>query len=244
MIRQGLLWGGLVGIFVLILLSIYGAFLGAQRARDFFNSEPIVWAFALLGFLFLVGLFFILIRRKDVSLALLHLGPLFILAGGWLGSPSGLALIEKFTGTPRIDKGTVLLREGETASSVFDQIEGQNEPLGFSILLEEVDVEYYPNSRAPREYTSTLSILDVVESQTVHKQDTIEVNHPLYYGGYHIYQYGYGKDPYEYSVLLITADSGVGLVYTGYLFICAGVLWRCWLVRMLDSMPRGGENGN
>lgn len=246
LIRQGLLWGGLVGIFALILLSIYGAFLGAERARIFFNSPAMVAAFFIFGFLFAVGLVFILLRRKDVSLALLHLGPLFILTGGWMGGPYGLSMIEKYTGRDRIDKGTVLLHEGESTDRVFDQNEGQLEGLGFSIRLEEVRVDFYPNTRAIREYSSTLQVERVSGENTGLDgpvRDTIEVNHPLHWGGYHIYQYGYGKDPQEYSVLMITADAGVGLVYTGYVFICAGVLWRCWVVRIAGTSPRRVQDG-
>ena len=39
--KRALLWAALIAVILLALLSIYGAFLGAERARAFFNSLPL-----------------------------------------------------------------------------------------------------------------------------------------------------------------------------------------------------------
>jgi uncharacterized membrane protein len=50
-IKSFVLWAGLLAILLLIAFSIYGAFIGAESAKGFFNSIPlsVYWlAFAIL----------------------------------------------------------------------------------------------------------------------------------------------------------------------------------------------------
>ena len=50
--KRGVLWAALIAIVLLVLLSIYGAFLGAERAQAFFNTLPLaVYWFALIALL-------------------------------------------------------------------------------------------------------------------------------------------------------------------------------------------------
>jgi cytochrome c biogenesis protein ResB len=59
----------------------------------------------------------------------------------------------------------------------------------FQIRVDDFTVEFYPGSRAAKEYTSKLTIIeDGVEKLT----DTIEVNHPMKYKGVKFYQSSYG----------------------------------------------------
>ena len=54
--KRAMLWAALIAIILLVLLSIYGAFLGAERAQAFFNSLPLaVYWFALIGLLIARG---------------------------------------------------------------------------------------------------------------------------------------------------------------------------------------------
>jgi hypothetical protein len=69
----------LILIILLIFLSIYGAFLGSERAKDFFNS-PILSAFWLALILSLVAGLTIFHPLAHVSsLLLMHLGCIFVL---------------------------------------------------------------------------------------------------------------------------------------------------------------------
>jgi hypothetical protein len=105
---------------------------------------------------------------------------------------------------------------------VFERMPGHgnpNDPLQMSY------------SRMVRDYVSELEI--VQDGQVVVAKD-IEVNHPLHYGGYHFYQHSYGEDKLgDYTVLMVVSDSGLNLVYGGYLMLVAGVCWHFWGRRAL-----------
>jgi len=81
-------------------------------------------------------------------------------------------------------------------------------------------------SRMVRDY---ISELEIVKDGQVVAAKNIEVNHPLHYGGYHFYQHSYGADKLgDYTVLMVVSDSGLNLVYGGYLLLGAGVFWHFW----------------
>jgi len=77
-----------------------------------------------------------------------------------------------------------------------------------------------------RDYVSSLSI--VKNGETVLEKD-VEVNSPLHYGGYYFYQHSYDSQAGQYSILMVTSDTGLSLVYIGYLMLCVGVIWHFWL---------------
>jgi hypothetical protein len=81
-------------------------------------------------------------------------------------------------------------------------------------------------SRMVRDY---ISELEIVKDGAVVAAKDIEVNHPLHYGGYHFYQHSYGEDTLgKYTVLMVVSDSGLHLVYGGYLMLIAGIFWHFW----------------
>jgi len=115
---------------ILLLLSgvcIYGAFMGADRAAEIFNSSFAGVCWCILGFMFLFVAAGNLIRRK-LFIAAVHLGCAAIIIGGLLGSERvcgwrGLAPARAWTE----------LREGQTAK------------LGDIVMkLRNIRVEYYP----------------------------------------------------------------------------------------------------
>jgi hypothetical protein len=89
--------------------------------------------------------------------------------------------------------------------------------------------------RNVKDYISELEI--VKDGQVVASKD-IEVNHPLYYGGYHIYQNKPGgQDEYgTFTGLLVVSDSGLNAVYGGYVLLTGGVFWHFWGRRALDRL--------
>jgi len=65
----------------------------------------------------------------------------------------------------------------------------------------------------------------------------IEVNHPLYYGGYHLYQQSWGEDEFGvYSTIMVVSDSGLTSIYGGYVLLAGGVFWHFWGRRILDRL--------
>ncbi|MBM4024658.1 MAG: cytochrome c biogenesis protein ResB [Planctomycetes bacterium] len=116
---------------------------------------------------------------------------------------------------------------------VFEQTRGHTKPDDPLIMS---------YSRAVRDYISELEI--VQNGQVVAAKD-IEVNHPLYYGGYHFYQHEYGvADLGEYTVLLVVSDAGLPLVFGGYALLMAGIFWHFWGQRLLrrSCVPARGRS--
>ena len=83
-------------------------------------------------------------------------------------------------------------------------------------------------SQGPRVIRDYLSDVVVIKDGKEVTSKTIEVNHPLHYGGYHFYQHSYDSEAGKYTILSVTSDSGLYAVYGGYWLLCLGVLWQFW----------------
>ncbi len=75
------------------------------------------------------------------------------------------------------------------------------------------------------DYKSELLVQE--EGQVVDRK-TIEVNDPLHYGGYHFYQSSYDDKKEQYTVLSVSSDSGLALVYIGFALTVGGMFWLFW----------------
>lgn len=93
------------------------------------------------------------------------------------------------------------------------------------------------NPNSPLMFQYTLSVRDFISDIRILKHDqvvaqkSVEVNHPLYYAGYHFYQSKHGRDERTgrlFTVLSVVNNSGVTCVFAGYLLICLGIVWQCW----------------
>ncbi len=73
---------------------------------------------------------------------------------------------------------------------------------------------------------------------------TIEVNDPLHYGGYHFYQNSYDSRAWGYTVLGVVADSGLTVVYVGFILLMAGTAVHFWLGPVARAMRKGGRDGD
>lgn len=76
-----------------------------------------------------------------------------------------------------------------------------------------------------KDYRSRLVVL---EGQEPVKAAMVAVNDPLHYGGYHIYQDSYDRAGQRYVVFMVRSDSGLYLVYAGFLLLGGGVFWWGW----------------
>jgi cytochrome c biogenesis protein ResB len=92
------------------------------------------------------------------------------------------------------------------------------------------------NEAPIRQYVSTVTLLK--EAQEVGRRE-ISVNHPLHYGGYHIYQHSYGKDGELYTILYAVKDSGLVWVYAGFILLGLGTAVHFWSRR--GRSRNGGE---
>ena len=93
-------------------------------------------------------------------------------------------------------------------------------------------------SEKPQQVRDYLSDVVVIENGKEVTSKTIEVNHPLYYGGYHFYQDSYDAKAGKYTVLSVTSDSGLYAVYGGYWLLCLGVLWQFWFRHIVSRLKK------
>jgi hypothetical protein len=320
--QRATLWAALIAILLLAVLSVCGAFLGAEQARAFFNCLPLAVYWFVLIALLIAGI--VLFRRllHVPALLLMHVGSIVVLIGALWGSNGGHAIARQLFGIDKIpesvlrlheqtpenrvrladangirelpffvrlntyreeyyDPGQIFVwwRDGRrwslpaeagltfsldrelctiTIRRVFqnfkidienDQPVAYDEPGGSNPALE-IGIERagsppgrryiferrpaHPNRddplamsyrRAVKDYVSKLEIVN--DGRVVAGKD-VEVNHPLHYGGYYIYQYEPGdEDEFGvYTGLLVVSDSGLNLVYSGYAMLILGIFWH------------------
>ena len=338
--RRLILWATIFLMSVFVVLSIFGAFIGAGRAAQFFGSIPLVIFWAILVTLLCAGFVSLANLRKKPGLLLSHLGCLLILLGALWGSATAHELRAKYLKSEKIASGYMQIHEGHQKNTI---VSGDGTAvlgtLPFSVALSDFWIEYYGASsslhvgapgREPvelpavageklvlgnelptveiikafrnfrihlvegsrtvsdapgagsnpaleveltaadgsksrhyvftgamaghgfsyegldliyhhggggaiKDYKSDLAVL--VEGDIV-KRQIIEVNKPLHYGGYDFYQSSYDQERGSYTVLSVVSDSGLWLVYVGYILLCSGVIWQLWL-RHVPGYLRG-----
>jgi len=337
--RRSILWAALVLILLLIFLSIYGAFLGAERAKKIFNSLPLAVYWIALTVLLIVGI--IIFRRlvRMPALLLVHFGCILILAGSIWGSQAGHKLQKRLLGIDKIPTGQMLIYEGQHENRVVLEDANQIGELPFYVRLKDFRVEYYkpdhlqiqswqgkswkipveigkeillgedvgtikvarkfesfkikvedgknlpfddPNSAAnpaleveikspdgkaatryvferfpghtrpedklhlryQRIISDYISELQIIRNNEVVVEKGIEVNHPLHFGGYHFYQHSYDADAGKYTILMVVSDTGLNLVYAGFLMLCIGALWHFWLKHLYSAVALRHVNGD
>jgi hypothetical protein len=167
--RHAILWVALLVIAALIVLSAYGALIGADSAKELFNSIPLVVFWCVLAVLLLGG--FVAFPRlvKSPASLLMHLAPLFILAGAMWGSEKahevrrsvGQALMPTATkllgpskadqfvngwlGAGKVPTGYIALHEGEEDNRILDRETQQPvAELPFKVRLKSFTIDYYP----------------------------------------------------------------------------------------------------
>ncbi len=101
-----------------------------------------------------------------------------------------------------------------------------------------------PGQREIREFKSDLVVLE--EGQIV-KSKIIELNDPLHYGGYHFYQYKYDGRAARlspYTVLSVTSDSGLTMVWLGFILLTGGVFWLFWFKPIWVYFTKRRDDGD
>ena len=90
--KRVVLWLGLLLIAALTILSIYGAFVGAARARSFFNSVPLILYWFVFLIVLVLGLAAFPRLVRTPSLLLIHAGCAVVLVGSMWASHGGHAI--------------------------------------------------------------------------------------------------------------------------------------------------------
>ncbi len=142
-LKRSVLWACMIAIVALAVLSVYGAFLGADRAQAFFNSVPAAVYWGL--FVLLLGVGIVVFRRLlwVPSLLLMHLGSILVLTGGMWGSSLAYDLQQRFRGTEIIRKGQMAILEGTSENRVMVPDSNEIEELPFEVRLRDFRIEYY-----------------------------------------------------------------------------------------------------
>ena len=141
--RRALVWAAVACLALLAVLSVLGAFLGAARAKQMFNSTPLAVLWVATALLLAVGICRLRSLRR-LDLLLLHAGPLLVLIGAMLGSDAGQKLAARLGGAEPIPAGFMAIPAGGASDIVTDtdgQIVGT---LPFKVQLRDVWTEYYP----------------------------------------------------------------------------------------------------
>ncbi|MBP8912229.1 MAG: cytochrome c biogenesis protein ResB [Phycisphaerae bacterium] len=330
--RRAVLWAVLAAIVLLTGLSIYGAFIGADRAQAFFTSVPLAGYWFAAVALLVVGI--ALFRRllRVPSLLLMHTGCILIVLGMMWGSKPGHALQKRLFGIDKIPVSELWLYEGVDENRVLVTDVNNLRELPFFVRLNDFRIEYYepgqlwlysrdernwrmpaeagqslfldeelgtvtirrvfknfkidikadepvaydepngsnpalevtierPGAKPGRRYVferrpghtnpndplamvyrrivkDYISELEIVQDGEVVASKNIEVNHPLYYGGYHIYQNKPGgEDEFgTFTGLLVVSASGLNAIYGGYVLLTGGIFWHFWGRRILDRI--------
>jgi cytochrome c biogenesis protein ResB len=132
----------------------------------------------------------------------------------------------------KMRSGRMLIYEGNKLNKVMlSGYQGMFE-LPFDVGLDDFRVEYYKplddlSPLMPKDFFSDVCI---IENGKIVKRGTIEVNKPLYHGGYFFHQTSYDDEGGRYTILTVTSDNGLLLVFGGYLFLILGLIGRCWIV--------------
>jgi len=130
-----------------------------------------------------------------------HLSILVIFIGAIIGSLAGY-------------KGFVAIVEGTSVNS-FESRNGQQMPLGFEVLCEKFNVEFYANG-APKEFRSTLTVLENGKPVPGYSQVKVIVNEPMTYKGITFYQSSYGQasEGSEHYITVTPRNGGTAEKFT------------------------------
>jgi hypothetical protein len=231
---RAVMWVVLAMVVLLIFLSVYGAFLGPYQAKNFFNSPALsAYWLALIALLTAAFVIFRLIRLR--GLLLIHVGCILILAGALWGSVTGLKVRNQLFGTNKIQAGQMVIFEGEAENRIRLEDSDQTKELPFHIKLKDFRIEYYK----PEYVRDYISDIQVIKDGNVVAEKTIEVNHPLHFGGYHFYQSSYDTQAHRHTILSVVSDTGLDFVYAGYMALCIGVFWHLWIRHIFTKRING-----
>jgi len=102
--------------------------------------------------------------------------------------------------------------------------EDRSVPMGFSLRLDGFQIRHYPGTDQPRSFESHITILDQRAGGALGR--VIGMNHPTKHAGYSFYQASYDTAGGQtLSVLNVSRDPGVTLVFAGYIVTMLGLLW-------------------
>lgn len=164
--------------------------------------HPVFFALDLI-FLFILGLSVMrgFAERRRAGYLLCHGGLFVIVFAATFGAPDR-------------ERMTLPLSEGDQPTNVAYNADGTLHPLPIAVQLQRFTIEYYPGTQSPKQYRSALLVDD--------KEVEVAVNSPARCGAYTLFQQSFTPD---YSVLEVSRDPWLPVVYLGFALLAAGCLW-------------------
>lgn len=157
-------------------------------------------------------------RKKQIPVMLLHGGLFLVLAGGMFGAGD------------KTD-GQTVLHYGQPVHTAY-HTDGERIALPFDLQIDTFFVDYYPDGRSPKQYTTRFTL----HTQEETLQMETSVNRPCRYRGYRFYQSSYDPVGNAYSVLKVVRDPWLPVVWLGVAMLFIGACWqiaRQWRGRWL-----------
>jgi len=117
----------------------------------------------------------------------------------------------------------------------------QYRELPFTLTLDDFRVEFNKGTDSPRSFESDVTLQDH-ETGDVTKA-TIEVNTPMKYKGFVIYQASWDPDDPRVSIFQISKDPGKKILYLGWVMAISGAIFMFFLKPFLQRLLAAGHKG-
>ncbi|HKS15760.1 MAG TPA: cytochrome c biogenesis protein ResB, partial [Planctomycetota bacterium] len=150
------------------------------------------------------------------------------------------------SGAHRDTRWVKLFTEGQTFSlgerAVRVVFQGrQYRDLPFTLKLDDFRVEFNRGTTTPKHFESDLTLQDHATGEVSRK--TIEVNTPMKYGGFVIYQASWDPNDRRRSIFQISKDPGKKIIYLGWVMAVSGSIFMFFLKPFLQKLIKTGSKG-
>ncbi len=230
--------GALCALALIMGLTPQGAVpaggLAEMSARLGFNEMTSSWPFVLLYLTLVVSLGCLVARRladfrlREWGFYLNHIGLLLVLFAAGLGHAD-------------IQRYMIKMDEGATGQMGYDATTGHPTGVPVAVTLHDFEMEEYPaespgTKAQPRRFASEITVTTPDGRSAT---GVTEVNHPLRFNGWMVYQSGYDSEAgpgSTYSVFELVRDPWLGVVYVGFAMIAVGAVAMIWKGRRRDGL--------
>ncbi|HEU4338843.1 MAG TPA: cytochrome c biogenesis protein ResB [Planctomycetota bacterium] len=117
----------------------------------------------------------------------------------------------------------------------------QYRDLPFTLGLDDFRVTFNRGTMSPKHFESDLTLTDHETGEVTKK--TIEVNTPMKYKGFVIYQSGWNEGERRMSIFQISKDPGKKILYLGWVMAVSGSIFMFFLKPFLQKLIKTGSRG-
>ncbi|HEY3225674.1 MAG TPA: cytochrome c biogenesis protein ResB, partial [Planctomycetota bacterium] len=113
--------------------------------------------------------------------------------------------------------------------------------LPFTLTLEDFRVEFNKGTQSPKKFESDVTLQDHETGEVT--KATIEVNTPMKYKGFVIYQASWNPNDPRVSIFQISKDPGKKIIYLGWVMAISGAIFMFFLKPFLQRLLKAGHLG-